>query len=83
MDARQVQLMLTHSISISEQFKIVTNVYDNTFSRNWYKLSGVVVDDSKKGLETVLAAPSNYPNHFAVTFNQSKIKKYGYEIKKV
>ena len=66
MDARQVQLMLTHSISLSEQFKIVTNVYDNTFSRNWYKLSGVVVDDSKKGLETVLAAPSSYPNHFAV-----------------
>ena len=66
MDARQVQLMLTHSISISEQFKIVTNVYDNTFSRNWYKLSGVVVEDSEKGLETVLAAPSNYPNHFAV-----------------
>jgi len=66
MEARQVQLMLTHSISISEQFKIVTNVYDNTFSRNWYKLSGVVVDDSKKDLETVLAAPSNYPNHFAV-----------------
>jgi len=28
MDARQVQLMLTHSISLSEQFKIVTNVYD-------------------------------------------------------
>lgn len=66
MDARQVQLMLTHSISLSEQFKIVTNVYDNNFSRNWYKLSGVVVDDSKKGLETVLAAPSSYPNHFAV-----------------
>ena len=66
MDARQIQLMLTHSVRFKERFKMVTNLYNNTFSRNWYKLNGVKVDGSSLGLETVLDSPTSYPSHFAV-----------------
>ena len=66
MDAEQKQWMFTHSLNFSDRFKIVTNAYDNTFSRNWYKLSGVIVDGEKKGLDTVLSEPLEYSNHLAV-----------------
>lgn len=66
MDAEQNQWMLTHTLNLSDRFKIVTNAYDNTFSRNWYKLSGVIVDGEKKGLDTVLSEPLEYSNHLAV-----------------
>lgn len=66
MDAKQVQLMLTHSIDFSPQFKIVTNAYQNKFSRNWYKLSHVVAEGTKMGLSSVLDAPASYPQHLAI-----------------
>ena len=66
MDAKQVQLMLTHSINFSPQFKIVTNAYQNKFSRNWYKLSHVVAEGAKMGLSSVLDAPTSYPQHLAI-----------------
>ena len=66
MDAEQKQWMLTHTLNLSDRFKIVTNAYNNTFSRNWYKLSGVIVDGEKKGLDTVLSEPLEYSNHLAV-----------------
>ena len=66
MDAKQVQLMLTHSINFNPQFKIVTNAYQNRFSRNWYKLSGVVAGATKKGLSSVLDNPAAFPQHLAL-----------------
>ena len=66
MDAKQVQLMLTHSINFSPQFKVVTNAYQNKFSRNWYKLSHVVAEGNKMGLSSVLDAPASYPQHLAI-----------------
>ena len=66
MDAEQKQWMLTHTLKLNERFKIVTNAYDNTFSRNWYKLSGVVVGGEKQGLDAVLSDPLDYSDHLAV-----------------
>ena len=66
MDAGQRQLMLTHSLHISDQFKIVTNVYQNTFTRNWYKLSGVSFEGEKLGLQTVVSAPDQYTVPMAI-----------------
>ena len=66
MDAGQRQLMLTHSLHISDQFKIVTNAYQNTFTRNWYKLSGVSFEGEKLGLQTVVSAPDQYTVPMAI-----------------
>ena len=66
MNAQQTQFMLTHTLNFNPNFKIVTNAYENIFSRNWYKLDGVVLGDTRKGLETVLSNPSENASYFAV-----------------
>lgn len=65
MNAEQRQVMLTHIIDFSKQFRIVTNAYDNKFTRNWYKLDDVVYNNDKKSLSTVLNDPLSFPNHMS------------------
>ena len=57
MDAKQTQLMLTHSINLTPRFTIVTNGYKNIFSRNWYKLNNVILNKVSKSLDDVLNNP--------------------------
>ena len=57
MDAKQTQLMLTHSINLTPRFTIVTNGYKNIFSRNWYKLNNVVLNKVSKSLDDILNNP--------------------------
>ena len=57
MDAKQTQLMLTHSINLTPRFTIVTNGYKNIFSRNWYKLNNVILNKVSKSLDDVLNSP--------------------------
>ena len=66
MNADQQQFMLTHVIDFSEQLKIITNAYHNTFSRNWYKLDDVIFDGEKKSLAAVLEDPIPYSNHLQI-----------------
>ena len=75
MDANQKQLMLTHSVDFTPRFKIVTNAYKNTFSRNWYKLDKVTLDNVSRSLETILSSPTEYSNYLGVlkgTLNSEK-----------
>lgn len=71
MEAKQIQLMLTHSINFTPQFKIVTNAYQNNFSRNWYKLNSVVAEGKQLGLNSVLDSPFSYPQHLALLKGES------------
>ena len=50
MNAEQRQVMLTHIIDFSKQLRVVTNAYDNKFTRNWYKLDDVVFENNTKRL---------------------------------
>ena len=43
MKATQKQLMLTHTLNFTNNLKMVSNAYQNTFKRNWYKLDAVQV----------------------------------------
>jgi len=63
MNAEQRQVMLTHVIDFSKQLRIVTNAYDNKFTRNWYKLDDVIFENDKKQLSTILDDPFSFPNH--------------------
>jgi len=66
MNADQRQLMLTHVMDFSKQLKVVTNAYNNRFTRNWYKLDDVVFDGDKKSLAAVVNNPQDYPNHMNI-----------------
>ncbi|MDA9139902.1 TonB-dependent receptor [Flavobacteriaceae bacterium] len=66
MNAEQSQFMLTHVIDFSDQTKIITNAYQNNFSRNWYKLDDVVFEGEKRSLASVVDDPLSFPNHFSI-----------------
>lgn len=66
MKAERTQFMLTHVVDFSTQFKVITNVYQNRFSRNWYKLDDVVFGNEKKNLTTVLNDPFQFSNHMQI-----------------
>ena len=66
MNAEQSQYMITHVIDISDNIKIITNAYQNRFSRNWYKLDDVIFDGEKKKLSNVLENPFTFSNHLQV-----------------
>ena len=66
MNAEQSQFMITHVIDISNNIKVITNAYQNSFLRNWYKLDDVIFDGEKKKLSNVLENPLTFPNHLQV-----------------
>jgi len=66
MKAKHTQFMITHVVDFLPQFKVITNAYQNRFSRNWYKLDDVVFGSQKKNLSTILNNPYLYPNHMEI-----------------
>ena len=66
MTADHIQFSATHTLNISDDFRITTTGYYNNFSRNWYKLSDVVVNDTKVGINTILTNPSDYNDYLNV-----------------
>ena len=66
MKADQRQLMLTHTPNFSKNLKMVSNLYQNTFKRNWYKLSAVTVGGNRLGLATVISDPNTYEAHLGL-----------------
>lgn len=69
----QKQVQLNHSLQLSDRFDLVTNVYYNDFSRNWYKTSkvnGLNLGDG--GIEAAAnfdQSPSENPLTFDVKAN--------------
>ena len=66
MNAEQRQVMLTHIIDFTRQLRILTNAYNNRFTRNWYKLDDIVFDNDKKSLSIILNDPLSFPNHMSI-----------------
>ena len=64
MNAQQTQFVLTHTLSFSDNFKLITHAYDNRVLRNWYKLDDVVAAEDKQKLSTVIANPELYATHY-------------------
>ena len=65
-----LQLAITHTLKISDYFRLTTTAYRNEFARNWYKLDKVKFGTSNLGIAEVLADPTKYNNHYA-TLNGS------------
>jgi len=66
MKATQKQLMLTHTLNFTNNLKMVSNAYQNTFKRNWYKLDAVQVGTSRSKLAQIVNAPEQYPDQMRV-----------------
>ena len=66
MNAEHVQLMLTHTLNFTKNFRITTNGYYNKFNRNWYKLDDVVFDGDKQKIANVISDPMEFSNHMGI-----------------
>ena len=60
METQHKQFQLDHLIRPSDNLKIRTTAYKNTFDRNWYKLNDVTVTE-KTSISKILETPELYP----------------------
>ena len=70
MTAEHLQLMLTHTLQFSKNFRITTNGYYNKFSRNWYKLDDVIFNGEKQSIANVVSNADAFPSHLDVLRGQ-------------
>lgn len=55
------QLMLTHQLKFSDYTAVTTTVYNNSFSRNWYRLANMRLNGENINLTNLLENPQNFP----------------------
>ena len=62
------QFQFTHSIELSDALSVNTDVYRNTFKRDWFKVNGFNVASTDTTLQDVLLNParSNNPDFYKV-----------------
>jgi Fe(3+) dicitrate transport protein len=66
MNAEHLQLMLTHKLQFTKNFRITTNGYYNKFKRNWYKLDDVVFNGEKESIANVVSQPTLFADHMNI-----------------
>jgi len=66
MVAEQIQLMLTHTLDFSKNFRVTTNGYYHNFSRNWFRLDDVVFNGDKQRIANIVANPNQFQDHLNI-----------------
>ena len=57
------QIVLTHTLDFSKNFRITTNLYNNYFRRNWYKVDFITYNGDRQSIGNVFGDPVTYANH--------------------
>ncbi|MEE9371532.1 MAG: TonB-dependent receptor [Saprospiraceae bacterium] len=70
MNTSQSQYVLTHHINVTSYLDVVSNIYRNEFSRNWYKLDKV----NGQKISNILRSPHNFLNEYGVVSGQIDAK---------
>jgi len=60
------QIVLTHTIDFSKDFRITTNAYNNYFTRNWYKADYITYNGNRQSIGNVFGDPTTYSNYLAL-----------------
>ena len=63
MNTEHFQVMGTHALKFSDQFRITTIGYYNDFSRNWYKVDFVTVDGERQGIGNIFNDPTTFNSY--------------------
>jgi Fe(3+) dicitrate transport protein len=63
MNTEHLQVMGTHALKFSDQFRITTIGYYNDFSRNWYKVDFVTVDGERQGIGNIFSDPTTFNSY--------------------
>lgn len=62
-----LQISLSHYLQLSDNIDVLTRVYRNEFSRNWYKLDKI----NGQGISAVLDDPQQYQEEYAIVTGQT------------
>ncbi len=60
------QIVLTHTIDFSKNFRITTNAYQNYFKRNWYKADYITFNGERKSIGNVFDNENTHSNYLAL-----------------
>lgn len=75
------QVMLSYKVDFSKNLRLTTTAYRNNFSRNWYKLDDVIVEDQKIGISAIVQDPDLYPAYYQVVIGGNNLLDHSLEIK--
>ena len=57
------QIVLTHTLNFSKNFRITTNLYNNYFRRNWYKVDFITYNGDRQSIGNVFGDPTAFAGH--------------------
>jgi len=60
------QVVLTHTVDFSKDFRITTNFYNNYFRRNWYKADFITFNGSRQSIGTIFGDQTNYADYISL-----------------
>ena len=60
------QIVLTHTLDFSKNFRITTNAYSNYFRRNWYKTDFITFNGDRQSIGNVFGDPTTFAGHIAL-----------------
>ncbi len=66
MKAIHRQIVLTHTVDFSKDFRITTNLYNNYFARNWYKADYITLNGNRQSIGTVFGDQVAYVNYISL-----------------
>ncbi len=66
MSTDHVQFTISHTLDLSENFRISTTGYRNDFNRNWYKLDYLTLDGAREGIADILEDPETFDSYYQV-----------------
>ena len=75
MKAIHRQVVLTHTIDFSKNFRITTNLYNNYFRRNWYKADFITFNGTRESIGTVFGDQTTYADY--ISFVRGDIESDG------
>jgi len=66
MKAIHRQVVLTHTVDFSKNFRITTNLYNNYFRRNWYKADFITFNGERESIGTVFGDQTAYADYISL-----------------
>lgn len=60
------QILLTHTLDFSKNFRITTNAYSNYFTRNWYKADYITFNGDRQSIGKVFGNPTTFADYLGL-----------------
>ncbi|MGB3144964.1 MAG: TonB-dependent receptor [Maribacter sp.] len=66
MNTEHLQFMGTHILNLSPNLAITTTAYLNDFSRNWYKVDNLTVNEERESIANIIQNPAELSTYYNI-----------------